>query len=134
MSTRAYTTLMRSHTDSILAMSIDPTRRYLATVSGDQSIRVWDLDTFAQLFDFQAPSEVPCAIAYHPRQQCFACGFVSGSVRVFHVGTTSLLAEHHQHCGKITGLVITPNGEFLHSAGARGNYHHCDVIVIINRT
>ena len=112
---------MRSHTEQILAMSFDSTRRYLATVSADQSIRVWDLDTLAQLFDFQAPGEVPCAVAYHPRQQCFACGFVSGCVRVFDVGTTNLLAEHSQHAGQVTGLVFSPNGEFMHSAGARGN-------------
>ena len=112
---------MRSHTEQILAMSFDLTHRYLATVSADQSIRVWDLDTLAQLFDFQAPGEVPCAVAYHPRQQCFACGFVSGCVRVFDVGTTNLLAEHSQHAGQVTGLVFSPNGEFMHSAGARGN-------------
>ncbi|CAH3162897.1 unnamed protein product [Porites lobata] len=120
-SARSYTTLMRSHTEQILAMSFDSTHRYLATVSADQSIRVWDLDTLAQLFDFQAPGEVPCAIAYHPRLQCFACGFMSGCVRVFDVGTTNLLAEHSQHAGQVTGLVFSPNGEFMHSAGALGS-------------
>ena len=112
---------MRSHTQKISAMSFDSTHRYLATVSFDESIRVWDLDTLAQLFDFQAPGELPCAIAYHPQQQCFACGFMSGCVRVFHVGTTNLLAEHNQHAGQVTGLVFTPNGEFMHSAGSLGN-------------
>ena len=120
---------MRSHTDKILAMSFDLTHRYLATVSVDQSIRVWDLDTLAQLFDFQAPGELPCAIAYHPRQQCFACGFMSGCIRVFHVGTANLLAEHNQHPGQVTGLVFTPNGEFLHSAGALGNI--CNTVCFI---
>jgi len=120
-SSRTYSTLMRSHTKQILAMSFDSTRRYLATVSADESIRVWDLDTLAQLFDFQAPGEVPCAIAYHPRQLCFACGFMSGCVRVFDVGTTNLLAEYSQHSGQVTGLVFTPNGEFMHSAGALGS-------------
>lgn len=120
-STRTYSTLMRSHTQKISAMSFDSTHRYLATVSFDESIRVWDLDTLAQLFDFQAPGELPCAIAYHPQQQCFACGFMSGCVRVFHVGTTNLLAEHNQHAGQVTGLVFTPNGEFMHSAGSLGN-------------
>ena len=112
---------MRSHTEKILAMSFDSTHRYLATVSADESIRVWDLDTVAQLFDFQAPGEVPCAIAYHPRQECFACGFLSGCVRVFDVGSTNLLAEHSKHSGQVTGLMFTPNGEFMHSAGALGN-------------
>ncbi|RMX43573.1 hypothetical protein pdam_00010827, partial [Pocillopora damicornis] len=128
-STRTYSTLMRSHTQKISAMSFDSTHRYLATVSFDESIRVWDLDTLAQLFDFQAPGELPCAIAYHPQQQCFACGFMSGCVRVFHVGTTNLLAEHNQHAGQVTGLVsnihrgncsslaVSHDGKYLASAG-----------------
>ena len=119
-SSRSYTTLMRSHTSTLHAMSFDPMRRHLATVSSDQSIRVWDLDTLAQLFDFHAPGEVPCAISFHPQQQCFACGFLGGSVRIFHVGTTNLLAEHKQHLGKVTGLTFSPNGEFLYSAGSQG--------------
>ena len=117
---RSYTTLMRSHTDTILCMAFDATRRHLATVSSDQTIRVWDMDTLAQLFDFRAPGEDPCTIAYHPQQQCFACGFVDGNVRVFHVGTTNLLAEHKQHRGKVTGLAFSPNGEYLYSAGSQG--------------
>ncbi|PFX32008.1 WD repeat-containing protein 90 [Stylophora pistillata] len=120
-SARTYSTLMRSHIQKISAMSFDSTHRYLATVSFDESIRIWDLDTLAQLFDFQAPGELPCAIAYHPQRQCFACGFMSGCVRVFHVGTTNLLAEHNQHAGQVTSLVFTPNGEFMHSAGALGS-------------
>ena len=121
VSARTYSTLMRSHTNKILAMSFDSSHRYLATVSADESIRVWDLDTLAQLFDFQAPGEVPCAIAYHPQEKCFACGFMSGSVRVFDVGSTNLLAEHNKHSGQVTGLLFTPNAEFMHSAGALGS-------------
>ncbi|XP_067044850.1 WD repeat-containing protein 90-like isoform X1 [Acropora muricata] len=121
VSARTYSTLMRSHTNKILAMSFDSSHRYLATVSADESIRVWDLDTLAQLFDFQAPGEVPCAIAYHPQEKCFACGFMSGSIRVFDVGSTNLLAEHNKHSGQVTGLLFTPNAEFMHSAGALGS-------------
>ncbi|KAK2180206.1 hypothetical protein NP493_453g01010 [Ridgeia piscesae] len=48
VSSRGYTTVMRSHTAHILAMSIDPIRRHLATVAEDHTIRVWDVDTMQQ--------------------------------------------------------------------------------------
>ena len=118
---------MRSHTDIIHAMSMDPAHRRLGTVSADCTIRVWDMDTLAQLYDFQAPEEEPCAIVFHPLNTSFACGFVDGTVRVFDVLTTNLVAEHKQHRGKVTGLAFAPNGAFLYSSGSLGKF-----IMIIN--
>ena len=77
---------MRSHTQQILSCSFDPSRRSMVTVSDDETIRVWDLDTLSQLYDFRAANEKPCAVTYHPHQQVFACGFRNGAVRVFNIG------------------------------------------------
>ena len=49
VSTREYTTLMRSHTGRVLCFAVDPMRRHLATVSEDCSIRVWDADSLQQV-------------------------------------------------------------------------------------
>ncbi|XP_013393033.1 WD repeat-containing protein 90-like [Lingula anatina] len=112
---------MRSHTDPVVSLAIDSMRKHMATVSNDHTIRVWDLDTLQQLYDFSAPQECPCAVSYHPSQQVFACGFENGCVRVFNVATTSMLAEHKQHRGKITGLAFSPSGEYLYSSCSLGS-------------
>lgn len=49
ISTRNYTTVMRSHTGRVLCMSVDPVRRQMATVSQDHTIRLWDLDSLQQV-------------------------------------------------------------------------------------
>ena len=49
MTTRAYTTLMRSHTDRVLHMSQDVFRRHMATISADHTIRVWSQDNGQQV-------------------------------------------------------------------------------------
>ncbi|XP_056017616.1 WD repeat-containing protein 90-like isoform X2 [Ostrea edulis] len=121
ISTRGYTTVMRSHTGRISGVAVDPYRKHMATVSSDFTIRVWDSDTLQQLYDFSAPNECPCAISYHPSRQIFACGFESGVVRVFNVQTTSMLAEHKQHRGKIIGLAFSPVGDYLYSACSLGS-------------
>ncbi|KAK3717349.1 hypothetical protein QZH41_011587, partial [Actinostola sp. cb2023] len=118
--TRSYQTVMRSHTDVIHALSMDTAHRRLGTVSADHTIRIWDMDTLSQLYDFQAPEEEPCVIVFHPLNTMFACGFTDGTVRVFDILTTNLVTEHKQHRGRVTGLVFAPNGAFLFSSGSLG--------------
>lgn len=84
------------------------------------------MDTLCQLYDFRAPNESPCAVAYHPHQQTFACGFRNGAVRIFHIGTASMLAEHKEHRGMVTGLAFSPNAEHLYSAGSLGILVLCE--------
>ncbi|XP_034782531.2 WD repeat-containing protein 90 [Acipenser ruthenus] len=120
VSSRAYSTLMRSHTDTVQGFSIDGIRRNIVTVSLDNSVRVWDIDSMQQLFDFIS-EDTPCAVAFHPVQQVFACGFSSGLVRVFNIASSSLLAEHKQHRGQVIGLAFSPDGENMYSAGSLGS-------------
>ncbi|XP_019395392.1 PREDICTED: WD repeat-containing protein 90 isoform X3 [Crocodylus porosus] len=117
---RDYTTLMRSHTDSILAFSVERLRKQMATVSQDNTIRIWDLVSMQQMYDFTASDEMPCAVAFHPLQQIFACGFSSGMVRTFSLAASDLLMEHKQHRGAITGLTFSPDGNFMFSSCSQG--------------
>ena len=41
-SARSYSTLMRSHINSVLSVSLHPRKQHVATVSADNTIRVWD--------------------------------------------------------------------------------------------
>ncbi|XP_064318212.1 WD repeat-containing protein 90 isoform X4 [Phalacrocorax carbo] len=117
---RDYNTLMRSHEDSILAFSVEGIWKQMATVSQDNTIRVWDLVSMQQLYDFTAAEEMPCAVAFHPTQQILACGFDSGMVRTFSLAASSLLVEHKQHRTMITGLTFSPDGIFMFSSCLQG--------------
>lgn len=46
-----------------------------------------------QLYDFES-EEGPASVAFHPSEQIFACGFNSGTIRVFDITSAKLLAEH----------------------------------------
>ncbi|XP_016889554.1 WD repeat-containing protein 90 isoform X2 [Cynoglossus semilaevis] len=120
VTSRDYNTLMRSHTDTVLGFSVDGIRRHLTTASADGTVRIWNIDSLHQLFDF-VPEDCPCSVAFHPSEQIFSCGSSSGVVRVFDISMATLLAEHTQHRGEIVGLVFSPSGEFMYSADSEGS-------------
>ncbi|KAK2820247.1 hypothetical protein Q5P01_023206 [Channa striata] len=120
VSSRGYNTLMRSHTDTVLGFSVDGLRRHLTTASSDGTVRIWNIDSLHQLYDFVS-EDSPCTVAFHPSEQVFSCGFSSGVIRVFDVSGAKLLAEHMQHRGEVVGLTFSPNGEFMYSADSQGS-------------
>ncbi|XP_022046552.2 WD repeat-containing protein 90 isoform X1 [Acanthochromis polyacanthus] len=120
VSSRGYNTLMRSHTDTVLGFSIDGVHRHLTTASSDGTVRIWNMDSLHQLYDFVS-EDSPCSVAFHPSEQIFCCGFTSGIVRVFDISSAKLLAEHKQHRGEVVGLAFSPDGEFMYSADSQGS-------------
>ncbi|XP_045426288.1 WD repeat-containing protein 90 isoform X2 [Pipistrellus kuhlii] len=124
---REYNVLVRSHTAPVLALAAECSRGQLATVSQDHTVRVWDLATLQQLYDFTSPEEAPCAVAFHPTQPVVFCGFGSGAVRSFGLEATRVLEEHRCHQGAIASLVISPDGSLLFSACSQGTLaqYHC---------
>ncbi|XP_028616643.1 WD repeat-containing protein 90 [Grammomys surdaster] len=118
---REYTVLARSHMAPVLALSTEQNRGQMATVSLDHTVRIWDLATLQQLFDFSSSEDTPCAVAFHPKMPNFFCGFSSGTVRSFSLENSGILVEHTRHRGAITSLVITPDGRFLFSSCSQGS-------------
>lgn len=117
---RDYRTVMRSHLDSVLAFSVERLQNQIVTVSQDNTIRVWNLETMEQLYEFTASDEIPCAVAFHPSQQIFACGFDTGVVRTISLTASKLLEEYRQHRGSVTGLTFSPDGNFMYSSCSHG--------------
>ncbi|XP_047466070.1 WD repeat-containing protein 90 [Mugil cephalus] len=117
---RGYNTLMRSHTDTVLGFSVDGIHRHLTTASSDGTVRIWNMDSLHQLYDFMS-EDSPCSVAFHPSEQIFSCGFSSGVIRVFDISSAKLLAEHTQHRGEVVGLTFSPDGEYMYSADSRGS-------------
>ncbi|XP_063573219.1 WD repeat-containing protein 90 isoform X7 [Pongo abelii] len=118
---RVYHMLARSHTAPVLALAMEQRRGQLATVSQDRTVRIWDLATLQQLYDFTSSEEAPCAVTFHPTRPTFFCGFSSGAVRSFSLEAAEVPVEHTCHRGAITGLTATPDGRLLFSSCSEGS-------------
>jgi len=120
VATHGYRTVVRSHESIVLALAMDPHNREFTTSASDGTIRIWDLDSYDQLYEFLAPGECARCVVYHPRSYIMACGFENGAVRVFDIATTSQLHEYRQHQAPVVSLTFSQDGAKLFSAGEDG--------------
>ena len=112
-SNQNYKTLLRSHTDEILAMDFHVQKQHIITVSKDKTIRLWDIQSNDEVYEFSSPVDQPLCVAAHPQQSIFACGFESGKMRIFDIDTTEVLDEFSQFNKPLRSLRYDNSGKLL---------------------
>jgi len=112
-SNQNYKTLLRSHTDEILALDFHKIKMNIITVSRDKTIRLWDVKTLEEVYEFSSPFDQPLCISAHPSQSIFACGFHSGKMRIFDIDTTEVIDEFSQFKKPLKSLSYDNSGKYL---------------------
>jgi WD40 repeat protein len=97
-----YKTLLRSHTEAIHQLVKRNHGEEFASISADKTIRIWDLFTCQQKFEFSSVMDEPKSVDYHPLENVLVCGFESGHVRIFDVDSTSTLHELKHHKARVS--------------------------------
>ena len=123
--TQKYDTVMRSHQGAVNCVAHDKEngghRQEIATVGEDKTIRVWDVITGSQKYEFLSPADAPTVLAYHPHEQTIAIGFSSGTIRIFDVTSTRMIFEMLQHTAPIKSLIFSSDGGTLYAAAMDGH-------------
>ena len=112
-SNHRYKTFMRSHTDQILSLDFHLGRRIVITVSKDKTIRLWNIATMDQVYEFSSPVDQALCVSAHPSLPLFACGFESGVMRVFDIERTCVADEFCQFNKPLQKIAYSPSGDLL---------------------
>lgn len=112
-SNQNYKTLLRSHTDDILALDFHRVKMNIITVSKDKTIRLWDVKSLEEVYEFSSPFDQPLCVAAHPSSSTFACGFHTGKMRIFDIDTTEVIDEFSQFKKPLKALSYDNSGKFL---------------------
>lgn len=97
---------MRSHVGSITGICSRPDAPEFATISTDNTIRIWDALSVTQIIEFTSEKDRPSCLLYHPREHTLICGFESGYLRCFDVGTAEPIHEQKPHVSQLDDLVF----------------------------
>lgn len=108
------------HQSSINALKLLSDRRRFVSAGADNTLRLWDLSTGAELQIFTGHSAFVNAIALSPDENTFYSGSANGSIFAWNATTGEKLGEFAGHEGPVNTLDRNPDGKLLVSGAGDG--------------
>jgi len=114
------------HSDDVNSVAFDPSGKYLASGSRDETVRMWDVSTWQEVaamlrgknFGHGHTGRVK-SVAFHPSGKYLASGYgeslFGNTVRVWDVSSMQEVAELKGHTSEVRCIAFDPRGKYLAS-------------------
>jgi WD40 repeat protein len=118
------------HRGNVFAIALSPDNTRAASVSADRAIRLWDVKTGKELWQYP---DVPYqhSIAFSPDGKRLLCGYAGGRggrlVRLFDVKKPVHIRSFEGHAGTVIRVLFAPDGKTGISADSDGNIRVWDL-------
>jgi WD40 repeat protein len=121
---------MRGHTDMVFGVAQLPGGQHIITCSGDGSLRLWDLESGAQIGEEWRDEGGEARIltmALSPNGETLASASNDGIVRVWDIETRKVIAKWEVHNERAESVCWSPDGEQVVSGFTDGTVWVWDV-------
>ncbi|HWQ11222.1 MAG TPA: zinc-ribbon domain-containing protein [Roseiflexaceae bacterium] len=108
------------HTSRVSAVQVAPNGQRAVSASRDDSVRIWDLATGAELQQFDAHGIGVHAVVFLPDSRRVAAGCKDHTLRIWDVQTGQELRVGRGHQGPVTAVAVTRGGERIISGSEDG--------------
>ncbi|NWT58431.1 NLE1 protein, partial [Erythrocercus mccallii] len=129
------TSSLEGHTEAVISVAFSPTGKYLATGSGDTTVRFWDLSTETPQFTAKGHRHWVLSIAWSPDGKKLASGCKNSQIFLWDPATGSqigrVLSGHSKWitCLCWEPLHINPECRYLASASKDGSIRIWDTLM-----
>lgn len=111
------------HLDSVVACAVTKDSKRLVSVSLDQTLRLWDLNSGALLLHFYGFSGTAGSFALTPDGQGLLYAAEDQTLVMYSLATGAQLTKLTGRTGKAVALTITPDGQYAIAAGSDSSLH-----------
>ncbi|MGD9850898.1 MAG: caspase family protein [Nitrospirales bacterium] len=117
---------LTGHQGEIFGLAFDPANQLLASGGGDQSIRVWDVQTGRLQNILKGHTASIRTLAFSPKGNFLASGASDKTTRVWNLQTGKEAVSFGSVFGNIRAVAFSPDGEILASTGDGGSLRLLD--------
>ena len=114
------------HTNEIFGLAFDLNNHVIASGSGDQSIRLWDVNSGRVQTILNGHTAPVRTLAFSPKGPFLASGASDKTTRVWDLRTGKEMVSFSSVFGNIRAVAFSPDGEVLASTGDGGSLRLLD--------
>jgi WD40 repeat protein/serine/threonine protein kinase len=112
--------MVRGHTNGAVKATFSADGARLATIGGDNWVRIWNIPRLEEVASFKSPSSEVFRFAFSADGSAFGIGYYHNLAVVFDVAGRKEIARVRGHATGVPGLAFSSNGELLVTAGSDG--------------
>ncbi|GCA84352.1 serine/threonine-protein kinase F [Microcystis aeruginosa NIES-2522] len=109
---------LTGHSNVVWSVAYSPDGRYLASGSGDKTIKIWEVATGNELRTLTGHSRGVYSVVYSPDGRYLASGSGDNTIKIWEVATGKGLRTLTGHSSEVNSVVYSPDGRYL----ASGSY------------
>ena len=106
---------LTGHSDVVWSVALSPDGQTLVSSSGDQTIKLWNLQTGKLLRTLSGHSGTVWSIAISSDGQTLASGSSDNTIKIWKLGTGELLQTLFGHTDRVISVTLSPDGKLLAS-------------------
>ena len=110
----------QGHTGSVHSLSIVD-EKYFLSGSGDNTVKLWDIDTKKIISNFSEDTHYALSIATTLDEKYFLSSSDSNSLRLWNINTKDLIRTFRGHTDRIHSILVHQDGQHFLSAGGHSD-------------
>ena len=103
---------------TILALEITPNNQQIICVYGDNTVRLWDLETGEIIKNIIQHTDLIWSIAISPDSKTLVCGSRDRTIQIIDLATSNITQTLTKHEAAVWAVAISPDGKILASGSS----------------
>ncbi|MDE0427730.1 MAG: dockerin type I domain-containing protein [Candidatus Poribacteria bacterium] len=106
-------TTLTGHTSSVYSVAFSPDGQTIASGSGDNTIRFWDVNTATEIKKLIGHTDSVYSVAFSPDGQTIASGSFDNTIRLWNVTTGAEIKKLIGHTDWVWDVAFSPDGQTI---------------------